>query len=234
MKYSLAALLLFKSGYGLTQETGVSAMNGNLQTFTEFSAHKVNAGISTPAGLKSGTIYFSDRWQIASVTLLTDQNFENIPVKLDLLNGVLLYNVHDTAYTPVVPVGDVFIRDSNTGKRTHFVHANRFLQTYSQVEDGWYELLAGATHLLYKKVRKKIVASREYSSATTTYNVESVIEYFVSKDKKLFAIKKWKNLEAIFPGDKIKTLIAQEKTSKSKYETGLISIIDKYDTVSMQ
>ena len=152
--------------------------------------------------LVSGTPYFSEVWMKGSLDLSNGRGYENLWLKLNLMDNLLLYldaEGKEMAATSVIR--NVTLIDSVTGKKYNFIYSS-FISGTGKIELGWYQVLATGKATVYKRFVKIINELKPYGSATYEQSIVTGERYYLFTGSDLTQIKKFKSLPGMLNNKK--------------------------------
>jgi hypothetical protein len=101
-----------------------------------------------------GTPYFNEAWMKGSLDLSDGHGYENLWLKIDLMDNSLLYlDVDGKEMIATSVIKNLRLIDSVTGKKYDFVHSS-FIVSSSKIEPGWYQILTSGKATVFKRYVK--------------------------------------------------------------------------------
>lgn len=144
--------------------------------------------------LKEGSPFFQDNWSSGKIITGEGQIFENMPIKLDLMEN----KVHTKDSTGKELVIGTTLKEillpRTSGETAHFVNGDLL----PIPKPGWYLLLVNDTLSLLKEFKKQLEQHTSYGSATE-YSIKTQESYFAYLRRQEFEIKKGADFVKIFP-----------------------------------
>jgi hypothetical protein len=182
-----------------------------------------------------GNPYLADDWLKGTVKLSGGENYQDIPLKYDLVSNELFFqNSKGEPMSFVNPVREFTIVSPNeTGEK----HALQFRNGYKAADGGtaetFYQVLTDGETPLIKKISKIVVETKPFNSATTTKSFERSDVYYLVKDGLPLKIRKDKKSILEFLHDYSAQLENYIKTNKLnlKSDSGLIALISYYNSL---
>lgn len=145
----------------------------------------------------SGTPYFKEAWMKGSLDLSDGRGYENLWLKLDLMDNSLLYvDTDGKEMVATSVIKNVTLIDSVTGKKFDFIHSS-FIGVADKMEPGWYQVIATGKAAVYKRFVKIINEFKPYGSATYEQSIVTGGRYYLFSDSIFSEIKKFKSLPDI-------------------------------------
>lgn len=160
---------------------------------------------ASPSPLKyenitQGSPYFSDTWMTGQLEMSEGGIQDDMQIRLDLLEGSVLYMDHGQSMTATTPLRSVIIKDPVTDKVYTFHHSHFYVFPEHMVT-GWYQLIVDGKARLYKRIEKKLTVAPIFNSASTEELISTTDQYFIAVDSAYTLIKKVKDIPALL-GDK--------------------------------
>ncbi|MEO7982676.1 MAG: hypothetical protein ABI688_01215 [Bacteroidota bacterium] len=180
----------------------------------------------------SGTPYFSEIWMKGSILINDSIAFNEMLLRLDLLEGSFIYlSEKKEEMTSVQPVKAVSLLDTTTGKKYLFVHSSYIAGT-TPGEKGWYQLLTGEKLTLFKQYFKRMVESKAYGSSVTEQSIETEQRYFIAVNKSFIRLKSPGDIAKLVTNNKqaLEDYIEKNKL-KGKNEADYIAAVKFYDSL---
>jgi hypothetical protein len=178
----------------------------------------------------NGTPYFLEDWVSGDILLVTGEKYENVKMRLDLVENSLQYIGPDGRELVLAsPVKSITLRDSTNGKEYKFAHSS-YLTGTTNADPGWYQVLASGTATLYKHIQKTIVEPKNYSSGMTEPSVNTQEDYFIYNDWTLSRFKKIKEIPVLLKDktDELNQYITTKKLS-GRSEKDYITLVEYYN-----
>lgn len=178
----------------------------------------------------SGSPYFSDTWMKGTVYITDSTGAENVRVRLDLLEGSLLYmNEKNEEMLSVTPVRQVTMTDTTTGKKYTFVPAYGITNNPGK---SWYQVLAGKQFTLLKEISKKITESKSYGSSITEQDIRTFETYYIRFNNTITKVKKFTDITGLAgnKADQLQKYIDKNSLSIKK-EADIIALVDYYQSL---
>lgn len=182
----------------------------------------------------SGSAYFKDAWLKGVATGTDNQRYKPVNMKLDLVDKEVHYQDQSgKEYIVTVPLKQVVLSD-DSGNQYRFVHASTLPKSNTVVRDSWYQLLDSGTASLYKFIRKDLLESIPYGSATTEERIVSVEKYYVLHDNSFTEIKKIKDVPSVLSNKKkeLEAYLKSKDDGQATTEDRLKNIIDYYNSLA--
>jgi hypothetical protein len=217
MKKFLFFILLAASTWCSAQGSGGRQQSPNIMARSLFYTGVNGTPINTQqySRLVDGTPYFNDDWRKATVIMPNGNAYENVDVRIDLLEGTLHYrNGNGDELVANAPVKEVVLSD-NKAEGYRFVSASAL--PFQASKKGWYLLLHSGTASLYKHYGKQLHVQTRYGSASEEQRILDQPAYFIVQDGTATEIKKLKEISRALPGKKaeLEAFLKQQATAAS-------------------
>ncbi|MEI9944885.1 MAG: hypothetical protein WDN26_11770 [Chitinophagaceae bacterium] len=200
-KLSLPILLFISFSFaGHTQKIDIIQNRGGGMLYNQ----KKVASEAAPAKYEKvahGSPYFSDSWMPGEVQMSEGTIQNDMQIRLDLLEGAVLYMDHGQNMTVTTPLRSVSIKDPVTDK-TYTFHNSAFYQFPENMATGWYQLLVDGKARLYKRIEKKLTEETVFNSAATEEQISTSDQYFIVLDSDYTRIKKVKDIPDLLKSKK--------------------------------
>jgi hypothetical protein len=234
MKILVFLSLVFYSGNGIAQRViNVDDPPARLPNYSFYITGGHTVSTTKYIRVSSGSPYFSETWMKGTVYLTDSTVARNVRLRLDLLDGSLLYiNENNEEMISVLPVYQVSITDTVANKKYIFIHSST-IAGESKNKKTWYEILAGEKFTLLKEYHKEVRETKAYASSITEQEIRTSERYFIGVDNKLARVKTLDDIVAL-AGNKagqLQQYINANKLSPKK-ETDLISLVNYYNTLT--
>ena len=234
MKNVLTILCLF-TVYASRSQTviNVDKERNPVTNQTFYSAGGFPVSTAKYVTLVSGSPYFNDNWMKGNILINDSAEYDNIRMRLDLVEGSLLYLGKDNEeLISTMKVKGVLLKDSILGVNYLFVNSSAIPGT-PPGEKGWYLLLAGKKAALYKQFYKRLLESKAYGSSVTEQSINTEERYYLGINNTVVRIKKASDI-ADAAGDKKQALLdyIQKNKLSAKNEPDLIAIVNYLDTLN--
>ena len=181
----------------------------------------------------NGTPYFLEEWTNGEIVLGNGEIYENIKIRLDLVENDLQYiSPQGAELIATSPIKTVTLKDSVRQNEYKFVYSS-FLKGSKSIETGWYLVLVSGPATLYKHIIKNVEQPKIYSSSTTEASVNTSEEYFIYTDSVLSRVRKIKELPGLLK-DKTNELANYMSTKKlsGKSDSNYIELLNYYNSRS--
>ena len=178
----------------------------------------------------NGTPYFLEEWVNADIVLGSGEIYENIKMRLDLVENTLQYiNPRGAELIATSLIKTVTLKDSVHQNEYKFVYSS-FLKGSKNIEKGWYMVLASGKATLYKYMVKTVEQPKIYSSSTTEASINTAAEYFIYTDSVLSCVKRIKELSGLLK-DKTNELSEYMSTKKlsGKSDSNYADLVKYYN-----
>lgn len=138
----------------------------------------------------SGTPYFNDAWMKGSLDLSDGHGYENLWLKIDLIDNSLLYlDAEGKEMIAVSVIKNVTLIDSVSGRKYDFVYSS-FINGVGKIQPGWYQVMVSGQVTLYKHSGKVINEIKPYGMATYEQSIVTTNSYFLLADSVFSPINK--------------------------------------------
>ncbi len=143
--------------------------------------------------IKEGSPYYSDVWVSGSLVLENGMTFQHLDLKLDLLNHEIHYkDANDREMILSTPVKQIIFHPGLDGRV--FIQGKPWSAMDKKLATDWLQVLVNDTVSLLLDLRKRMVETTAYNSATTEQTIEEKEVYFLQKDGKLIPVPRWNDL----------------------------------------
>jgi hypothetical protein len=231
MKITQLCLLVFTfcAGYG-QNVIDVEKNSTRLSSQQFYVASGFPVSTAKYVKLTSGSPYFSETWMKGTVFITDSTVARNVRVRLDLLEGSLLYLDADNAeLISVLPVVQVSMTDTLTGNKYVFINSSTIQGAAPKI---WYQVLAGQKFTLLKEYHKEMLESKAYASSVTEQTINTDERYFIGFNNSITRIKKLKDITELAGNKKQQLLDYIDKNKlNGKKEADLISLVEYYHTL---
>ena len=216
----LIMYLLICTANASAQEAYFSDING-----VPLKEKKVN--------IVEGSIYLSDNWVKGSVKFKNGKSANDIELRFDQLNGLLVFrNDKNQEFTFVSDVAEFRIPYTLDGLQYPGVFRSGFPNVKGLRGNTFLEVLFDGRVKLLKQTVKSLLETKAFYSATTESTVVQESRYYIFKDGSLFPIKKDSAdiLKILKDQEQLNTYI-KEKKPKLKDDQALIQLMTYYDSL---
>ncbi|HEY4336156.1 MAG TPA: hypothetical protein VGM89_09670, partial [Puia sp.] len=158
--------------------------------------------------VKEGTPYFSEDWNPGTLIVGGGTAYQNLQLKLDLLNHEVHYkdaDGHEMILT--VPLKEIILRPGGLDAHT-FIPGKAWADADKKLADSWLQVLVNDKVSLLLDIRKKVTETQGYSQATTEQTIDDVYVYFLQMGGQMNRVSKWSQLL---------DLLADKKTQLSSF-----------------
>ena len=179
-----------------------------------------------------GSPYFSEDWLNGDITITGGKLYENIKVRLDLVDNTLQYiSPKGAELVAITPIMNVLLKDSAQKKEYRFVHSSS-IKSSKNITTGWYILLVSGPATLYKHISKTIIQPKNISSGATEPTVNTAEEYFIYTDSLLAQVKKTKEIPELLKSksSELNDYLSKKKLS-GKSESNYVEMIRYYNSL---
>jgi len=228
MKYTLI-LILGLSVQNTYAQSIVDVTNSN------YNAHSFQVVGGNPitnikyVSLVEGSPYFQDDWVNAKLITNEGAVFQDIPVKLNLIENAIHYkDQKGNEMVVTMSIREVILPDRASTKSLRFINGN-ILPTSKK---GWYLLLHNANVSFFKFFEKTLSENRPYNSATTEQTIRTNVKYFVMMNNVSHPVKTIKDLHTVFKNkQKDMEMFIKTQDSKKPMEERMIEMVAHYNTL---
>lgn len=183
--------------------------------------------------LVEGTPYFKDEWFNGVVVDMSDKQYKNVRLKIDLLaNTVHFLDDKEKEFTVTMPIKQVVLTDASANNY-RFDHSSALANISNVEKNKWYLWLATGTASLYKEFEKDLTEFRGYGSATTEQRIKTREQYVIVYNNSLLEVKKIKDVPSLLT-DKKKELEDYLKTKddqKASIDDRMVKLIEYYNSL---
>ncbi|HXB07292.1 MAG TPA: hypothetical protein VNW04_09255 [Puia sp.] len=158
--------------------------------------------------VKEGTPYYWDDWANGSLVLDGGFTYQNLQLKIDLLNHEVHYkDADDREMILTAPLREIILRAGGLDAR-YFIPGKAWADVDKKLANSWLQVLVNDKTSLLLDIRKKLTESNPYNSSTTEQTIEETNVYFLQKGGRLNRLTKWSDLL---------DLLADKRTEVAKY-----------------
>lgn len=179
-----------------------------------------------------GSPFFNEEYCLAKLKVLNGKQYDNIPVKINLLENLIIFKVNSTELVADVPIERVDFIDCQNSNIISF--ETGFPKIDNQNEKTLYEVLSSGKLKLLKLYKVSYRDDRPYGSATfIRYFDKTQVLYVYSKEKGISKLNKyWESLISHIAIDKRKQVASyiNEHNLNPKKEDDLVTIFNYYNT----
>lgn len=183
--------------------------------------------------LVEGTPYFKDEWFNGVVVDMSDKQYKNVRLKIDLLaNTVHFLDDKEKEFTVTMPIKQIVLTDKSD-HNYRFDHSSTLGDVSNAEKNKWYLWLATGTTSLYKKFEKDLTESTGYGSATTEQRIRTREQYLILYKNSLLEVKKIKDVPSIL-SDKKRELEEYLKTKddqKALMDDRMYHLVEYYNSL---
>lgn len=174
-----------------------------------------------------GSPFFKDEWMKGSVTLNQGKQYHNLSLKVNLLEGTLIFlNDKNVEIEITTPIREVILTDIMNGDVFRFVHSTFICNAGGK---SWYNILDSGQVQLLRNEKRILVENKPYGSATIEQYIRNQPDYYILSAGRCFKVKNtaelYKKLAELRPGFKIAS-----PGNKSKDEKDLIQLSQLFNT----
>jgi hypothetical protein len=157
--------------------------------------------------VKEGTPFYLTDWSPGSLVMENGTTFQNLQLKLDLLNHEIHYKDADSREMIVTsPIRRLIIRPGLDARM--FIPGKPWAAVDKTLADAWLQVLVNDSVSLLLQIRKKVTESTPYASSTAEQTIEDKEIYFLQKDGQLLHVSRWSDLF---------NLLGDKKTDLTRY-----------------
>jgi hypothetical protein len=150
--------------------------------------------------IKEGSPYYLEDWSHGSLVMANGTAFHDLDLKLDLLNHEVHYkDAGGNEMVLTTPVREIIFFPGLDARI--FIPGKPWSDVDKALEKAWLRVLVNDKTSLLLDIRKKLVESTSYASATAEEVINDEEVYFLQKDDHLFRVKHWSDLSTLL-GDK--------------------------------
>lgn len=180
----------------------------------------------------SGTPYFKEAWMKGSLDLSDGRGYENLWLKLDLMDNSLLYvDTDGKEMVATSVIKNVTLIDSVTGNKFDFIHSS-FIGATERIDPGWYQVIATGKATVYKRFVKIINEFKPYGSATYEQSIVTGSRYYLFSDSVFTEIKKIRSVPDMLQNKKKElTEFINTKRLTGKSDTDYQELVMYYNSL---
>lgn len=158
--------------------------------------------------IKEGSPYYVADWSAGSIVTESGKTYQNLQVKLDLLNHEIHYKDKDgNEMIVTVPIRQLILSPAGSANRI-FIPGKQWADVDKKLADSWLLVLVNDTVSLLCDIRKKVTEGQAYNSATAEQTIDDKEVYFLQKNGRLNRIGRWSELQE---------LLADKRKEVAKY-----------------
>lgn len=183
------------------------------------------------ARVVKGSPFFIDRWNNGYISTHEGRKLRDITLRLNLADHQLHYLKDGVEYVTDQRLKEVLIDDEQTGKL--FVFRSGFPEVPHGTTKTFYQALAEGEVILLKQIRKIIIESTPFGSATTQQVIKNAETFYIFKKGAMIRIKNDKKDIINTLNDKkeqLETFIQQNHIT-FKTEEDLVKLVNYYNTL---
>jgi len=175
-----------------------------------------------------GSPFFSDDWLKGKFISTDGKIYDNLSLKLDLLENDIYY-LNDQTQELILktPVSKIILSNLVTGQSFTFIKTDELCQTTPKT---WFQVLDTGKACLLKSQPKQITEHKPYGSSVLEEKITSSVYYFLLYNQDCFTIKSagelWEKLNDQIPGFSEKTKV---KGPVKKSEEELIRLTAEFN-----
>ena len=179
--------------------------------------------------LVEGTPFFTDEWLKSTIVTPQGKVYNNVPVKLDLMDGTLHYlDAKGVEFISTTPIQEVILIDSS--KNQNF----RFISSFSlrTLKEGWYSPLIEGKVALFKVYHKLLRENKPYGSAVAEQRIITQEKFVLVFNNQAFYLKNDKEVPSILEDKKeeVEAFIKRQNKKRSLQER-LVETITFYNSI---
>lgn len=179
--------------------------------------------------LVDGTPFFLDEWLKSTIITPQGKTYNNVQVKLDLMDGQLHYiDPKGMEFIANTPIKEVVLYDSLHNKNF------RFISSFSlrMLKGGWYMPLVEGKVSLFKSFDKTVREQKPYGSAVSEQRIVTKEKFILVYNDQAFYLKNDKEVPSVLTEKKeeLETFI-KGQNKKLSLQDKLIETINYYNTL---
>ncbi|HEY0677112.1 MAG TPA: hypothetical protein VGD17_02455 [Chitinophagaceae bacterium] len=149
-----------------------------------------------------GTAFFRDEWLKGSVSIEKGREYQNLTLKLDLLENTLYFkDGKGNEMVCTTPVNGISLKDPTQGKVFRFAHI-KFIPALAELKlNCWLEVLANGPVQLYSQYKKTVSESRPYGQATLEQRILTTNLYYLVIDNRMVKVKRIADIAKALPSN---------------------------------
>lgn len=223
IKYFIGVIIIILT---LTVDTAFCQLTNRVAVDKSGSTLRV---MSTADQNMVGSPYLVDTWSKGNVKFVNSKPTENVELKFDLLENVLVIKGNDgieNVFTEKISEFTLNVLGEERLFKSGFIDSkNNLITAYLEV------LYNGKTKFLSKD-GKMIIESKEYNTNTITKKIENTTEYFFSKPNNSVSLIKLskKTIFAYLGSLDLATYVRDNKLNLKKRED-IIKLLEYYDSL---
>lgn len=175
----------------------------------------------------TGSPYLHEDWQEGRVILGNGNVYENVPLRYNLIEDLLLFRTREGQELGFVqPVQEFQFNGSTVVYRSGFAPAD------NHTAASFYEVVTDGEVKLLKKTHKAVREEKAYGTATINKNILAYTNYYIVLDNRLVKVKSGKNLLQALPDHtaELEKYVKEHKL-KLKDEAEMARLVAYYNTL---
>jgi len=168
--------------------------------------------------VKEGSPFLFEDWQKGKIILGDGQAYENIPLKLNLLEGTVHYKNDDNQeFVPDAAVKEVMLINEENQKRLRFIHSSFICK---EEKGGWYQVLDSGQAWLFRFDSRILSEVKPYGSAVIEEHITNSGIFVLKYDNQCYKLKNTQELrnKLIMLKPESKEKLPKNGNSKSEEE----------------
>jgi hypothetical protein len=168
--------------------------------------------------VKEGSPFLYEDWQKGKIILGNGQAYENVPLKLNLLEGTVHYKTEDNQeFVPTEPVKEVMLINEENQKRLRFIHSSFICK---EEKKGWYQVLDSGKAWLFRFDSKTLSEVKPYGNAVMEEHITNSGIFMLKYYNQCYKLKNTQELrnKLIMLKPELKEKLPKKGNSKSDEE----------------
>lgn len=210
----------------LTTQSSFSQLNNKVTVDRGGSTLRVKSG--TDASI-IGSPYLVDTWSKGNVKFFNSKPFDNVDLKLDLLENILVLKGADGSENVFTEKISEFTLNV-LGKDRMF--KSGFIDSKNQLISGFLEVLYNGKTKFLSREGKMVIESKGYNTNTVTKKIENTTEYYISKANNSVNLVKLNEKSILaYLGNPDLTKYVKDNQLNLKIKEDIIKLLQYYDSL---
>jgi hypothetical protein len=142
--------------------------------------------------VKEGSPFLYEDWQKGIIILGDGQSYENLPLKLNLLEGTVHYKTDDNQeFVPDAAVKEVILINVENQKKLQFIHSSFICK---EEKRGWYQVLDSGQAWLFRLDSRILSEVKPYGSAVIEEHITNSGIFVLKFDNQCYKLKNTQEL----------------------------------------
>lgn len=179
--------------------------------------------------VKEGSPFLYEDWKKGKIILGDGQAYENVPLKLNLLEGTVYYKSDDNQeFVPDAPVKEVMLINEENQKRLRFIHSSFICK---EEKKGWYQVLDSGHAWLFRFDSRTLSEVKPYGAAVIEEHITNSGIFMLKYDNQCYKLKNTQELRNKLIMLKPESKEKLPKNGNSKSEEEMSSYIKNFNAL---